>query len=526
MEKLYRLVQFYKNLKTNLSLSDQLKQLCDIFPLIWDHDPLFFYDLDRGKCQELNPTFTGEKLPIQFDDPCFDLTTPNFPLSCKWNGYLIFYVYIDIQTRSRGILFTYTHPGNEHNAILENKFSKLSLLLIQNSMKNSYYQFNRISRFIIDLNHICLSSFDLRVVINNLLSLLNRNFPDLQHELYYKTQNNWIEFKVHNSKLSETVVLNKVKKDELQAFLKIDTGPFIEKNNQTMIVKLADKEKNYGLLYIHAPYYHFWNEEIQVYYEILTGALVQTFSRIHLFQQIESERQELESLIQFKKDITSMIVHDLSSPLMGIMGYLGIIRATNQDISPKLLDYIDKSYRLTIRLNKLIEDFRLINHLDTNRLHLKFFPVEMNTFIENIIKFYQDLFPCTIHFEHPNYELFAEIDPDYFSRVIENLINNSIKYVGEDVEIRIHMWDEESWIILDISDNGPGIPDDEIHKIFDKYKRGKNVKKITGSGLGLYICKIVTDMHHGKIMGQNHSDGKTHFIIKIPRMTDETNFLS
>lgn len=518
MEQLYKIAEFYKQIKTNLSLTDQLKQLRDIFPIIWGENPLFLYNMRSREFENLNANYK-ENLP-QFlkSQSFFKHNLTNFPITAEQDGYAVLFTIISIEGQDNGILFTFFDKNQENGQDVINKFNLLSLLVIQNVLKNTYYEFNQLGSFIFSLEKTCLSGFDTDTVIFQIMNLLKKQFPDFNHIFYV-----FNEKRIYKYFLNEEATPVKEENFDtnlavrLNSFFTLSESSFIELDDLHIVGKIVDQYNQYALLEISSPYYHFWKNEIKVYYEITMNTLAQTLARLKLFEEVQQEKQMLEELNQFKKDITSMIAHDLSSPLMGIMGYLGILRGMEADLSSRSLGYLNKAYRLTLRLNKLVEDFRLLNQIDDNRVDLNLQPTPVQDFIKNIIKFYEDLYPTTFHLDIRDPELFIEMDIAYFSRVLENLINNSIKYVGEQVEIFIRQSIEDNFLIIDYHDNGPGISDEEIPIIFNKYERGKGKKKAGGSGLGLYICKIITELHNGKIIGENQPDGYTHFKIYIPK---------
>src|SRR5690606_6433046 len=104
------------------------------------------------------------------------------------------------------------------------------------------------------------------------------------------------------------------------------------------------------------------------------------------------------------------------------------------------------------------------------------------------------------------------IDPLRMQQVIDNIISNSYKYT--DSRITIESKIEHSFLELHISDYGPGISDEELPLIFNKYYRGKNVEGKTGSGLGLYISKYFMENMGGDISLINRDDGLT-VVLKI-----------
>lgn len=103
------------------------------------------------------------------------------------------------------------------------------------------------------------------------------------------------------------------------------------------------------------------------------------------------------------------------------------------------------------------------------------------------------------------------------NRVLSNLIENAIKYSGENTEVTIKTYDDEKWVYIDIQDNGVGISEDDLQNIFEKFYRVKNdaSHKIKGTGLGLYLVKYFVELHGGTIIAKSSVNAGTTFQIKL-----------
>jgi signal transduction histidine kinase len=103
------------------------------------------------------------------------------------------------------------------------------------------------------------------------------------------------------------------------------------------------------------------------------------------------------------------------------------------------------------------------------------------------------------------------------NRVFSNLIENAIKYSGQGKNIEITTKDDDTWVYIDIKDNGVGIGPDDLDHIFDKFYRVKNDSshKIKGSGLGLYLVKYFVELHNGEITASSEVGKGTTFTVKL-----------
>jgi signal transduction histidine kinase len=105
-------------------------------------------------------------------------------------------------------------------------------------------------------------------------------------------------------------------------------------------------------------------------------------------------------------------------------------------------------------------------------------------------------------------------NPIRLRQVLDNVLGNAIKYSNRNGEVQVSIHAEEDQIILQVTDNGPGIPIQDQAHIFDKFYRGRNMEGQEGSGLGLAIVKSIVDAHQGRIwVESNLGQGSTFFIV-------------
>ena len=110
-----------------------------------------------------------------------------------------------------------------------------------------------------------------------------------------------------------------------------------------------------------------------------------------------------------------------------------------------------------------------------------------------------------------------QVDLNLITRVISNLVENSIKYSGPGSVVEVLTWDDEKWVYIEIKDNGVGIPAEELSNIFEKFYRIKNDANhsIKGTGLGLYLVKYFVELHGGSISVESNAGIETKFLVKL-----------
>ena len=221
-------------------------------------------------------------------------------------------------------------------------------------------------------------------------------------------------------------------------------------------------------------------------------------------------RQEEES--RMKRQLTQNVSHELKTPVSSIQGYLETI-LSNPDLSPdKRQFFLERCYSQSTRLTGLLRDISLLNRLDEASEMFDLTEVNITKLIAEIQK------ECSQDMEekHITSEIILPGDPTVFGNnsllysIFRNLYDNAIAYAGENIKITVNCYKEDpKYYYFSFSDNGVGIPEEHINRIFERFYRvdkGRS-RKIGGTGLGLSIVKNGVNFHKGQISAKS-SPGK------------------
>jgi signal transduction histidine kinase len=247
---------------------------------------------------------------------------------------------------------------------------------------------------------------------------------------------------------------------------------------------------------------------------------------IESLQKINEENKRSE---ESRKKMISNISHDLRTPLTSMLGYLELILEDRsiEDRRNALSEKQNEEY-LRIVYNKgnylydLMEEFFQVSKLDSNDLRLEIKKVNVSEIIrENIISFFNEIQKLDIQPEIniPDEDVYVLGDEKALNRIFTNLINNALKHGMKATIVGVKLNYDEKNIVIDIYDNGAGIPDNEINYVFDRLytvekSRSLNAK---GSGLGLTIVKKLVEALGGKITVFSSPFEKTTFTVIFPR---------
>ena len=233
---------------------------------------------------------------------------------------------------------------------------------------------------------------------------------------------------------------------------------------------------------------------------------------------IQEETKLLKQVEKLKQNFLSLMSHDLKTPVAKIAGVADNLytqNSSNPDIREKSQLIIDS----TKELNKFISSILDLTKIESSNFGLIKASKDVNSIIETVIK---DLnFTAgqkNVQIKKQLAPLYpVEIDTNLMTRVISNLVENSVKYSGPGSIVQVTTWDDEKWVYIEIKDNGVGIPAEELSNIFEKFYRIKNDANhsIKGTGLGLYLVKYFVELHGGTISVDSIVGQETKFLVKL-----------
>ena len=219
-----------------------------------------------------------------------------------------------------------------------------------------------------------------------------------------------------------------------------------------------------------------------------------------------------------RRDLLADIAHELRTPLTVIRGRLegivdGIYPAEGTQISPALEE--------TYLLERLVEDLRLLTLAETRQLQFEPCLVSLGKLAEHAIGIFsaeagEKKISLNLTNNAPNTEI--EVDPQRTEQVIGNLISNALRYVPEGGEVQVLVERTDDSVSLHISDNGPGVPKEDLPHLFLRFWRGEKSRSRAsgGAGLGLAIASQLVEAQGGKISAMNSSEGGLKVTVAFP----------
>ena len=241
-----------------------------------------------------------------------------------------------------------------------------------------------------------------------------------------------------------------------------------------------------------------------------------------LHDTTEQEKEERE-----RRLFVSNVSHELRTPLTSVKSYLEALDegALYEPVAP---DFIKVSLNETNRMMRMVTDLLHLSRIDNATGHLDVELINFTAFITFILNRFDKM---RTQDEEKKYELvrdypitsvWIEIDTDKMTQVIDNILNNAIKYSPDGGKITVSMKTTDDQMILSISDQGLGIPKEDLPKIFDRFYRVDKARSRAqgGTGLGLAIVKEIIKQHNGFIWAKSEYGKGSTFTIVLPYDND------
>ncbi|EGA91235.1 two-component sensor histidine kinase [Planococcus donghaensis MPA1U2] len=239
-----------------------------------------------------------------------------------------------------------------------------------------------------------------------------------------------------------------------------------------------------------------------------------------LHDNTEQEKIDIE-----RREFVANVSHELRTPLTTMRSYLEALADgawQDPDLAPNFLNVTQTE---TERMIRLVNDLLKLSKMDSSETELSKEMVEFNVFFNRIIDRFEMSKSHKVNFmrQLPKEQYFVEIDPDKLTQVIDNIISNALKYSPEGGKVRFNMTVEEGYLLIQISDEGMGIPKENVDRIFDRFYRVDRARsrEMGGTGLGLAISKEMINAHGGVIWAESKLGKGTSIFFTLPFEEDD-----
>jgi len=229
---------------------------------------------------------------------------------------------------------------------------------------------------------------------------------------------------------------------------------------------------------------------------------------------------EQEKIDVERREFVANVSHELRTPLTTMRSYLEALADgvwQDAEIAPNFLDVTRTE---TERMIRLVNDLLQLSKMDSTDYKLTIEWVNFVDFFDRIIERFEMSKEQNVTFKRklPNHAIFVEIDEDKMTQVLYNIISNALKYSPEGGQVTFSIKEKEDKMIVSVSDQGVGIPKENIGKIFDRFYRvdKARTRKLGGTGLGLAIAKEIVKAHGGAIWVTSEEGKGTKISFSLP----------
>lgn len=255
------------------------------------------------------------------------------------------------------------------------------------------------------------------------------------------------------------------------------------------------------------------------------GGLSETAVLGSAFNEMADELQrragERDQLERMKDEFVLTASHELRSPLTSVQGFAELLMLERERLSPKQADTVEIILDNTRHLVRLLNDLLDLARSDAGRLTIKPVPTDIGALVEDAVRTMrgqteaaeQTLSAAVADGLPP-----IDVDPDRIRQVLVNLLTNAHEYCPERASIRVAVALDGAEVEIAVIDDGPGMPEDQLDHIFDRFTRGDAgmTQHVGGTGLGLAISKSLIELHGGSIGASSRPGQGSAFRVRLP----------
>ena len=248
-------------------------------------------------------------------------------------------------------------------------------------------------------------------------------------------------------------------------------------------------------------------------------------SLIRSEKTLRQAKVQAEESNRAKSEFLANMSHELRTPLHSILSFASFgIKKYDGAKPEKLLDYFNRIKKSGKTLLELLDDLLDLAKLESRKATFVFEPTDLDALISSVTSELDTLLSernLKVQQKDSTFDEQIALDADKIKQVLRNLLNNAIKFSPEGGIIDVDICRLNSSVRVSVSDQGPGIPQDELEAVFDKFVQSSKTKTgAGGTGLGLSICHEIIAAHRGHIWAENRQNGGAVFSFEIPLSLD------
>jgi PAS domain S-box-containing protein len=238
--------------------------------------------------------------------------------------------------------------------------------------------------------------------------------------------------------------------------------------------------------------------------------------RLFAYHDISREKE----IDRMKSEFISIASHELRTPMTSIKGSIDLILSGFAgEVGADTQELLEIAQKSCDRLVRLINDILDLAKIEAGQVKLKLVPMDLAEAVERSIRGLKSLAEqseVTFKLQKPEALPFVEVDKDRIEQVVTNLLSNAIKFSPPKGEVSIELSAGDGWVQCSVRDQGCGIPEEDLGRVFGKFQQVSDARRKGGTGLGLAITQALVHEHRGKIWVESRVTEGARFIFRLP----------
>ena len=418
------------------------------------------------------------------------------------------------QSSGSNSYFNLTIKKNGNNLILFLE-DVTELMLLRQSLNQkineSEITLNELKRFEYCTNKIVDSMGDI-LLITDSSGVINRANEAIKNILGYSSS------EVLNRHITE--IIDDPKFDYARVFKSLESLKFKEKSCQKLEFSCTNKENSKDKKAIEFNCFLAPTEVKEIFKCVYIGRdiTVRKQAEAEIRQALEKEKE----LKELKSIFISMASHEFRNPLSSILVCADVLIETKDNLHLEETQfYLTSIKEAALNMEYLLEDVLILSKTEAKQQKLNFSYFDLKEFCQQLIKklklSHQDR---VINLIVPEDSLEVNADEKLLGHIITNLLSNALKYSASDKPVNLELTRQENIVVLEVQDQGIGVPPEAQKHLFESFYRANNVGNIPGTGLGLAIVKRAIDLHQGNISLTSQPGIGTTIRVELPIITN------
>jgi two-component system phosphate regulon sensor histidine kinase PhoR len=236
----------------------------------------------------------------------------------------------------------------------------------------------------------------------------------------------------------------------------------------------------------------------------------------------EGEVQDLKKAAKYRQEFLADVSHELKTPIFAAQGFVHTLLDNPEEDLEIRMKFLEKAAKSLDGLDNLVQDLLTVSQIETGAIKIEKKKLNLRPLVEEIFEQVEGKAKkrnVKLKLIAPTGSIQVKADAQRISQVILNLVVNGIKYGKEKGLVQVIVTEKKKVYPISVVDNGPGIPEEHLHRIFERFYRidKSRAKNSGGTGLGLSIVKHIVQAHNSKISVQSEVDKGTRFEFKLEK---------